>query len=116
MGHPHRARASGLGLLHIKRRTLFIVSCILTGAGMFMFATTNYLRASANIKELPQVNQSFEDTSSQQKNVDSIDAEALGWLPLVSIMLVAVGYHIGLNPIIWSYTGKSYIKEVTKKT
>ena len=83
---------------------------------MFMFATTNYLRASANIKELPQVNQSFEDTSSQQKNVDSIDAEALGWLPLVSIMLVAVGYHIGLNPIIWSYTGKSYIKEVTKKT
>ena len=83
-----------------------MVSCMLTGAGMFMFATTNFLRSSSDTKQIERGNMSFPETAMQEQNIDSVIPETLGWLPLVSIILVAVGYHIGLSPIIWSYTGK----------
>ena len=80
-----------------------------------MFATTNFLNASYKMKEVTQLNQSSEDASSQQQNTVSIDLGALGWLPLVSIMMVAVGYHIGLNPIIWSYTGTHTLNMLSRR-
>ena len=30
----------------------------------------------------------------------------LGALPLISVMLAAIGYQLGLSPIAWSYSGK----------
>lgn len=47
-------------------------------------------------------------TSAYFSAKDDDDGDAmpiLGVLPLVSVLLVAFSYHIGLGPIPWSYTG-----------
>ena len=95
-------------LLKLKRRILYIVSCILTGTGMFAFATTNYLISSSNTFE--QSTNSTVIDSPSNVNETVIVGQSFGWLPLAAIMLVAVGYHIGLSPITWSYTGKLIMK------
>ena len=95
-------------LLKLKRRILYIVSCILTGTGMFAFATTNYLISSSNTFEHSTNLTVIDSPSNISETV--IVGQSFGWLPLAAIMLVAVGYHIGLSPITWSYTGKLIIE------
>ena len=95
-------------LLKLKRRILYIVSCILTGAGMFAFATTNYLNSSSKAFE-QSTNLTIIDSHPDTDETITV-GQSIGWLPLAAIMLVAVGYHIGLSPITWSYTGKKYMK------
>ena len=97
-------------LLRLKRRILYIVSCILTGTGMFAFATTNYLISSSKTFE-QSTNLTIIDSPSDT-NETIIVGQSIGWLPLVAIMLVAVGYHIGLSPITWSYTGKKKFESI----
>ena len=71
---------------------------------MFLFATSNFLRPSSG-KILPNFkNGSLPDILLEQDD-GAYKQDILGLLPLVAIMLIAVGYHIGLNPIIWAYTG-----------
>ena len=94
-------------LLKLKRRILYIVSCILTGAGMFAFATTNYLNSSSKAFE-QSTNLTIIDSHPDTDETITV-GQSIGWLPLAAIMLVAVGYHIGLSPITWSYTGKKYM-------
>ena len=51
-------------------------------------------------------------TSQDMNNTNSTDEESGGggvsvqdYLPLIGVNLAAVGYHIGLSPIPWSYCG-----------
>ena len=72
---------------------------------MFVFATTNYLTLSPEESMSSASNFTFPEN---QIDTDGTihETSCLGWLPLVAIMFVAVGYHIGLSPITWAYTGK----------
>ena len=73
---------------------------------MFVFATTNYLTLSPKESRLSSTN--FTSLENQIDNYDfSQGVSCLGWLPLAAIIFVAVGYHIGLSPITWAYTGKT---------
>ena len=91
-------------LIKLKRRILYIVSCVLTGTGMFTFATTNYMISSSKTFEQSTNLTIIQSPSNINETV--MVGQSIGWLPLAAIMLVAVGYHIGLSPITWSYTGK----------
>ena len=71
---------------------------------MFAFATTNYLTTSSTVIENVSSNVTELKSSSDINESDIVD-ERLGWLPLAAIMFVAIGYHVGLSPITWSYTG-----------
>ena len=72
---------------------------------MFMFATTNFLDPSGDDILPLSGNNSMQHNLLEENENDSRHV-VLGWLPLVAIMLIAIGYHIGLSPITWSYTGK----------
>ena len=72
---------------------------------MFIFATTNYLSPKSQIVDQSLVNITWSKNPSDLNEPDN-ESDSLGWLPLASIMLAAVGYHIGLSPITWAYTGK----------
>ena len=72
---------------------------------MFAFATTNYLTLSPEKSISLSTNLTFSENQIDI-NGASQEASCLGWLPLAAIMFVAVGYHIGLSPITWAYTGK----------
>ena len=39
-------------------------------------------------------------------SVDDKSTNFFTYLPLCAIILAAIGYHIGLSPITWSYMGK----------
>ena len=75
---------------------------------MFAFATTNYLISSS--KTFEQSTNSTTNDSPSDSNETIIVGQSIGWLPLAAVMLVAIGYHIGLSPITWSYTGKNNIR------
>ena len=75
---------------------------------MFAFATTNYLISSGMTVEQSTNLTIIDDHSNINEPV--IVGQSIGWHPLAAIMLVAVGYHIGLSPITWSYTGKKNMK------
>jgi len=71
----------------VPRRPLFIVSSLSVSLGMGLLGTAAYFNT--------------EDGTS-----------ALGFLPLISVMVVAVGYQAGLGPIPWSYTSELYPVDV----
>ena len=50
------------------------------------------------------ISKTVED-SYHENDIDTMSADILGWTPLISVILVGIGYHLGLSPIIWSYTG-----------
>ena len=77
---------------------------------MFMFAVSSFLNTNAgNI--LPIGNTSLQNVSiaAIEEDVDKVRDVVLGWLPLTAILLIAIGYQIGLSPIPWSYTGTVYL-------
>ncbi len=65
---------------------MFIFSALLTGLGMILLG----------VASMPQNDErmSLEDAKNWT-----------GALPLISVILAAVGYQIGLSPITWSYLG-----------
>ena len=67
-------------LLRFPRRQLFVASAGMTGLGMGLLGL-------ANIS-------------------DAIKVRAL---PLISVMVAAIGYQFGLSPIVWSYAGNKKI-------
>ena len=75
---------------------------------MFTFATTNYMISSSKAYE-QSTNFTIIDSPLNINETVTV-GQNIGWLPLAAIMLVAVGYHIGLSPITWSYTGKKHMK------
>ena len=81
-----------------------MMSCAITGIGMFLFATTNYMTEVSNMTSDGSINKTVED-SYHSNDIDTLSADILGWTPLISVILVGIGYHLGLSPIIWSYTG-----------
>ena len=76
---------------------------------MFLFATTNYLNPTSEIVEQSSVNITMTGNPSDLTKFNN-EGNSLGWLPLASIMLAAIGYHIGLGPITWAYTGKKFFQ------
>ncbi len=68
-------------LIRFRRKHLLIFSSLFVSMGMALMGASAYVN------------------SYQQNN------QVFGVLPLVSVVLVAVFYHLGLGPIPWSYTG-----------
>ena len=85
-----------------------MMSCAITGIGMFLFATTNYMTEVSNMTSDGSINKTVED-SYHANDIDTLSADILGWTPFTSVILVGIGYHLGLSPIIWSYTGMALL-------
>ena len=87
----------------------------ISGIGMFLlgFSATSSVEAQtpSNL-----TNETFfsNETSSRNYNETfeadfSIEDESynlISYLPICAIILAAIGYHIGLSPITWSYMGE----------
>lgn len=77
---------------------------------MFMFAVTSFFNTNTG-NLFPTGNNSLQNVSiaAIEDDVDKIRDVVFGWLPLTAILLIAIGYQIGLSPIPWSYTGTVYL-------
>ncbi len=82
-------------LLKFQRRHMFITSALMTGLGMVLLGVASMPMTSGISNSTPTVNDAAEPRS-----------EITGALPLISVMLAAIGYQSGLSPITWSYLGK----------
>ena len=73
-------------LRRFARRPLLIITSLSVALGMALLGTSAFL--------------------SKDKSEDEEITGFIGYLPLISVNIVAVSYQLGLGPICWSYAGK----------
>ena len=72
-------------LRRFARRPLLISTSLFVALGMALLGATSYL--------------------SKDRSEDEVVEGFIGYLPLISVNIVAISYQLGLGPISWSYTG-----------
>ena len=80
---------------------------MISGTGMVLLGLSSSSSSAANIESsLNATLQNFTIGGIGGIGQDVEQADPLyNYLPLCAIVLAAIGYHIGLSPITWSYMG-----------
>ena len=88
-------------LIRFKRRHLLIFSSVCTSLGTAMLAVSAMFNGGSEIESKNTLNGTV-----SVENPDGVGGHVLGFMPLIAVICIAVTYHVGLGPIVWSYTCK----------